>query len=93
VRRGLANMKLQAYLTAAAVNLKRLPAAIAVLLILLLIKQSRSCTANLMGGAFATAPVVCLTLAKWETVNPVSSGAIQKHPSGQASMSACDPYA
>ena len=32
VRRGLANMKIQAYLTAAAVNLKRLAAAIAVLL-------------------------------------------------------------
>ena len=46
VRRGLANMKIQAYLTAAAVNLKRLAAAIAVLLMLLLIKQSRSCTAT-----------------------------------------------
>ena len=41
---GLGNMKIQAYLTAAAVNLKRLAAAIALLLILLLIqiRQSRS---------------------------------------------------
>jgi hypothetical protein len=41
-------MKIQAYLTAAAVNLKRLAAAIALLLILLLIqiRQSRSCTAT-----------------------------------------------
>jgi IS5 family transposase len=48
VRRGLANMKIQAYLTAAAVNLKRLAAAIAVLLMMLLIqiRQSRSCTAT-----------------------------------------------
>jgi IS5 family transposase len=48
VRRGLANMKIQAYLTAVAVNLKRLAAAIAVLLMLLLIqiRQSRSCTAT-----------------------------------------------
>jgi transposase len=48
VRRGLANMKIQAYLTAAAVNLKRLAAAIAVLLMLLLIqiRQSRSCSAT-----------------------------------------------
>jgi len=38
VRRGLANMKIQAYLTAAAVNLKRLAAAIAHLLMLLLMQ-------------------------------------------------------
>ena len=35
MRRGLANMKIQAYLTATAINLKRLPAAIAALLWLL----------------------------------------------------------
>jgi transposase len=47
VRRGLANMKIQAYLTAAVVNLKRLAATIALLLMLLPIqKQSRSCTAT-----------------------------------------------
>lgn len=47
VRRGLANMKIQAYLTAAAVNLKRLAAAIALLLMLLPNqRQSRSCTAT-----------------------------------------------
>ena len=47
VRRGLANMKIQAYLTAAAVNLKRLAAAVAALLLMLLPihRQSRSCTA------------------------------------------------
>ena len=47
VRRGLANMKIQAYLTAAAVNLKRLAAAVAALSLMLLPihRQSRSCTA------------------------------------------------
>src|SRR5512133_2766239 len=47
VRRGLANMKIQAYLTAAAVNLKRLAAAVAALLLMLLPihRQSRPCTA------------------------------------------------
>src|SRR5215831_11893470 len=47
VRRGLANMKIQAYLTAAAVNLKRLAAAVAALLLMLLPihRQSRSYTA------------------------------------------------
>jgi len=47
VRRGLANMKIQAYLTAAAVNLKTLAAAVAALLLMLLPihRQSRSCTA------------------------------------------------
>ena len=40
-------MKIQAYLTAAVVNLKRLAATIALLLMLLPIqKQSRSCTAT-----------------------------------------------
>jgi hypothetical protein len=44
VRRGLANVKIQAYLTAAAVNLKRLAAAVAALLLMLLPihRQSRS---------------------------------------------------
>ena len=47
VRRGLANMKIQAYLTAAAVNLKRLAAAVAALLLMLLPihRRSRPCTA------------------------------------------------
>jgi transposase len=58
-RRGLANMKIQAYLTAAAVNLKRLAAAIAFLLMLLLvqIRQSRSCTAI---GRLLQRPQPCL---------------------------------
>ena len=75
MRRGLANMKIQAYLTAAAVNLKRLAAAIAVLRMLLVIQMAVSIVhRNLMGAAFATAPVVCLTLAKWVTVSSQFGG-------------------
>jgi hypothetical protein len=43
---GVANMKIQAYLTAATVNLKRLTAAIALLLMLLPNQRSPSCTAT-----------------------------------------------
>ena len=41
VRRGLANMKIQAYLTAAAVNLKRLAAALLALLWFWIARRSR----------------------------------------------------
>jgi Transposase DDE domain len=55
-RRGLANMKIQAYLTAAAVNLKRLAVAIAVLLMLLFRSGSLDRAPPPEGRAFATAP-------------------------------------
>jgi hypothetical protein len=48
VRRGLANMKIQAYLNRRSRNLKRLAATIEVILLMLLIqiRHSRSCTAT-----------------------------------------------
>ena len=33
---------------------------------------------HLMGGAFATAPVVCLTLDKWETVSGQFGGYLRR---------------
>jgi hypothetical protein len=77
VRRGLANMKIQAYLTAAAVNLKRLAAAIAFLLMLLLIqiRQSRSCTAT---GRLLQRPRLYASHLLSGRPCPVSSGAISK---------------
>ncbi len=49
VRRGLANMKMQSYLTAAAINLKRLAAALLALLLCWIVP----------GNTFATRPAAC----------------------------------
>ena len=60
----VAYLKIQAYLTAAVVNLKRLAATIA-LLIGHPIAHSKAVSivhGHLMRSAFATAPVICLTL-------------------------------
>jgi len=77
VRRGLANMKIQAYLTAAAVNLKRLAAAVAALLLMLLPihRQSRSCTAAWSDRLLQRPRLYASHLPSGRPC-PVSSGAI-----------------
>ena len=57
VRRGLANMKIQAYLTAAAINLKRLAAAIVALpsLLAAVLLDPVACTRTRTGGRPAPA--------------------------------------